>query len=76
MIGLVGCLVEGLEQRAGMSSKSWSAAHKPPTAAVQTNTAGVSEGCRMRKAFITTPRSTKVGANVYWAQVGQVMSSL
>merc|ERR1712004_521443 len=60
MIGLVGCLVSlGLEQRAGMRGKSWSAAHKPPTAAVQTNTAGVSEGCRMRKAFITTPTSTQ-----------------
>ena len=76
MIGLVGCLVEGLEQRAGMRSKSWSAAHKPPTAAVQTNTAGVSGGCRMRKAFITTPTPTKVGANVYWAQVGQGGSNL
>merc|ERR1712047_39213 len=44
----------------GTESKSWSAAHKPPTAAVQTNTAGVSGGCRMRKAFITTPTPTKV----------------
>merc|ERR1712004_633993 len=61
MIRLVGCLVSlGLEQRAGMGGKSWSAAHKPPTAAVQTNTAGVSGGCRMRKAFITTPTPTKV----------------
>merc|ERR1712004_226395 len=59
MIGLVGCLVSlGLEQRAGMRSKSWFAAHKPPTAAVQTNTAGVAGGCRMRKAFITTPTPT------------------
>ena len=60
----------------GTESKSWSAAHKPPTAAVQTNTAGVSGGCRMRKAFITTPTPTKVGANVYWAQVGQGGSNL
>ena len=60
----------------GTESKSWSAAHKPPTAAVQTNTAGVSGGCRMRKAFITTPTPTKVGANVYWAQVGQGVSNL
>merc|ERR1712004_931309 len=44
----------------GTETKSWSAAHKPPTAAVQTNTAGVSGGCRMRKAFITTPTPTKV----------------
>merc|ERR1712047_70812 len=44
----------------GTESKSWSAAHKPPTAAVQTNTAGVAGGCRMRKAFITTPTPTKV----------------
>merc|ERR1712004_729617 len=43
----------------GTESKSWSAAHKPPTAAVQTNTAGISEGCRMRKAFTTTPTPTK-----------------
>merc|ERR1712211_88899 len=63
-------------QRAGMRSKSWSAAHKPPTAAVQTSTAGVSGGCRMRKAFITTPTPTKVGANVYWAQVGQGLQYL
>ena len=60
----------------GTESKSWSAAHKPPTAAVQTNTAGVSGGCRMRKAFITTPTPTKVGANVYWDQVGQGVSNL
>ena len=60
----------------GTESKSWSAAHKPPTAAVQTNTAGVSGGCRMRKAFITTPTPTKVGANVYWDQVGQGGSNL
>merc|ERR1712004_897005 len=47
----------------GTESKSWSAAHKPPTAAVQTNTAGVSGGCRMRKAFITTPTPTKTLEN-------------
>ena len=60
----------------GTESKSWSAAHKPPTAAVQTNTAGVSGGCRMRKAFITTPTPTKVGGNVFWDQVGQGVSNL
>ena len=66
----------GVGTESWLRSKSWSAAHKPPTAAVQTNTAGVSGGCRMRKAFITTPTPTKVGANVYWDQVGQGGSNL